>query len=319
MRCSVGCSLFVVAAFVALACDPVLELFSRGEESEGMGSPDERPAAPPVHIDSFDGAVTSWTPHARANVTGGVMAVSSGVTPMNTWLPHRIANGAFGVTASWGGGDPSRTYGLIFRQADGANAYYFMITRAGAFSLTYLKQGQFVAAGDWGSDPTAITGVNDRIEVDFSGYAVECSVNGKVLAHAYLDTIFAGQVGLFASQEVAVSFDDATLFDHDVDPDVEGAVTSAGRPVPGANVRLVLVEDAATMEGRLIDSRMADASGRYSFHLSREGIYLIEAGVSQEEYAAGKGAYGARFVDSLSADKPAARSISLVTIQGGER
>lgn len=71
------------------------------------------------------------------------------------------------------------------------------------------------------------------------------------------------------------------------------------------------------MEGRLVDSRLANADGRYGFHLPEEGIYLVEAGASQRDHAAGRGAYGARFVDTLSEEGAAVRDIDLVAAKGG--
>lgn len=222
--------LWLISA-LSIGCDPFLELF-RGGDPATPATGDRTPSPGPIHSDPFDEPTGAWTPSPRAAVTGGAMTVSEGPAPMITWLPHRIVNGSFAATATWSAGDPSKTYGLVFRQADTTNAFRFLVSRSGDYSLLRTSGGRTELLGG-GSDPAIVTGGRDRLEVSFCGYLVECSVNGEALVHACLDTIFPGQVGLFAGEGQALSFDDVALFDHDLDPGVHGRIRRAGLPAGG--------------------------------------------------------------------------------------
>jgi len=85
------------------------------------------------------------------------------------------------------------------------------------------------------------------------------------------------------------------------------------RPVSGIKVSAYRVLDIATLSVVFVGSVKTDDSGHYSFALPTNYSYMINAGVTEEAWRQGKGAFGGRFVDFEYETEPVSLDILMST------
>lgn len=115
-------------------------------------------------------------------------------------LPGSYGNFVLEMSAGQVDGPAGGAYGLILRQRDSSNFYYFGLSSDGLFSFTRVAGGQVQEIIPWTpSDAILKLGYLNRVRVEARDQVFHFTVNGETLA-AVEDATFAdGQVLLFAA------------------------------------------------------------------------------------------------------------------------
>lgn len=115
-------------------------------------------------------------------------------------LPGTFDNFVLEMNAGQVDGPLGGAYGLILRQHDSSNFYYFGLSSEGLFSFTRVASGQVQEIIPWTSSEAILKlGYLNRIRVEARGELFTFTVNGKVLATVEDATFADGQVLLFAA------------------------------------------------------------------------------------------------------------------------
>ncbi len=132
-------------------------------------------------------------------------------------LPGTYANFALEMSAGQVDGPMGGAYGVIVRQRDSNNFYYFGLSSDGLFSFTRVAGGQVQEIIPWTpSDAILKLGYLNRVRVEARGELFTFTVNGETLATVEDATFADGQLLLFAASfdqgGVRADFDDLVVW-----------------------------------------------------------------------------------------------------------
>ncbi len=113
-------------------------------------------------------------------------------------------------------GDPSNSYGLLFRFQDRENFYRFDISGDGYFLVSKFQNGQWTTLVDWTASPAIHQGNADNLlKVSAFGPNLTLWANGQQLATVTDDSFTHGNFGFFTSTfnepNIWVSYDNLKL------------------------------------------------------------------------------------------------------------
>ncbi len=115
-------------------------------------------------------------------------------------LPGTYANFALEMSAGQVDGPAGGAYGLILRQRDASNFYYFGLSSDGLFSFTRVAGGQVQEIIPWTpSEAILKLGYLNRVRVEARDQLFHFIVNGETLATVEDATFADGQVLIFAA------------------------------------------------------------------------------------------------------------------------
>jgi hypothetical protein len=153
----------------------------------------------------------------------------------------------------------------------------------------------------------------------YTGALISFYCNGVHIFESFGNDIRAGDVSVYISENTHL--ENFSLWDFDTaNPNVFGTVKQTwkdDRPAPDVPVRAYQVIDIETLHVSFVQEVRTNREGEYQFYLPPVAQYIIEAGVTEEEYERSAGAYGARFVDLLIPAAGPYCDIALKQKQGG--
>lgn len=199
-----------------------LDAVTRALETSGA-TPTPTPALSLVLRQDFDVPDPAWPQEENANeqkgyVEGRYYLVAREPNSMaRQSLPGTYGNFVLEMSAGQVDGPVGGAYGLILRQRDSGNFYYFGLSSDGLFSFTRVAGGQVQEIIPWTpSDAILKLGYLNRVRVEARDELFTFSVNGETLATVEDATFADGQTLLFAASfdegGVRADFDEVVVW-----------------------------------------------------------------------------------------------------------
>lgn len=178
---------------------------------------------PPLFSDNFNQDRGFWDlftePGASAQLVGGQLALTvskPGAVALSISAIN-VSDFDVSVTATLASGDPTNSFGLVFRYIDNGNFYRFDLTGDGLWGISRRMGDQWISIIDLQKSAVLHPGVGQtnflRLvarAADFTFYA-----NGSPLGSVHDNNLPIGRIGLFASSfdqpAIQVDFDDVNL------------------------------------------------------------------------------------------------------------
>jgi hypothetical protein len=182
-----------------------LDTVTRALETSGS-TPTATPALSLLLRQGFDVPDPAWPQEENASeqkgyVEGRYYLVAREPNSMaRQALPGTYANFVLEMSAGQVDGPLGGAYGLILRQRDSGNFYYFGLSSDGLFSFTRVAGGQVQEIIPWTpSDAILKLGYLNRVRVEARDELFTFTVNGETLATVEDATFADGQALLFAA------------------------------------------------------------------------------------------------------------------------
>lgn len=179
----------------------------------------------PLFTDDFSGALTNWEAFPEnssvSRISQNGQMQFSVYSKYSLWMTHAngvsIRDGQIATTATVLSGQSRSNYGIVFRQIDLDNYYFYQVTANGEYNLILQNAGsvRFIV----GPKPlkyAAFDGHPHTLEVRLNGSEISLYFDGELLETVQDGTISSGKIGLaiqaLDAPPVSIAFDrfDAT-------------------------------------------------------------------------------------------------------------
>jgi hypothetical protein len=143
-------------------------------------------------------------------------------------------------------------FGVIFREVDVDNFYYFTVSSDGYYRLIKMLDGEWVNLVEWTASDLIATGEDsvNRLGVLAVGEQISILVNDELLATVEDDSFAAGIIGLaagtYSEPEVEIAYDDMLIWDLTAAPIVDSEDRSEGEEETMPPLDALLDETRAT-------------------------------------------------------------------------
>lgn len=172
---------------------------------------------------SIEGGKYRWTLRALKPVTLTGLAVAEEVVDFKLGVDVKIVESS-----------TNASLGLMFRQIDDANRYYFLISDEGEFAVFLVDQNQWISLIDWTPTSAINPGEENRLKIEAVGDQFAFYINNTWVGGTKDNTHSHGYVGLVTSLDAA---GDEGTFEFD-DIDLYQAMCDNGTPMGKAFVNL---------------------------------------------------------------------------------
>jgi len=192
-------------------------------------------------------------------------------------------------------------YGLIFRQTDGENYYFFQVTNLGYHSLAKRVSGNWTILVDWTRSPAVHTGgVANRLRVSCEGNRIKLLINGYRLPDVWDSSLAAGDLALAVNSRAQTGI--ATTFNS---LRVWSVREAPAMTIDSLEPQLIFSEDFAQPQREWFEGHAND-NPNYFLQLEEGGYYFTIGG------------QGTWIVYNMSGDFPADNTAELqASIQMG--
>jgi serine/threonine-protein kinase len=202
-----------------------VELYNAGDRAVfEFDNFEARSLWPLVLFDDFSANVNDWPEEAsedeysiaRLAVVDGKYRVEEiaqqGFTHRFTPDPVSLADFTVAAEAQMVSGPENGAYGIVFREDDDGNYYYFSISETGAYAFLLRYAGEWITLVDWTDTHVIRPGGVNRLEVRAQGSHFVFLVNDHIVAEADDDALTEGSLGLSielydAGDEAVFEFD----------------------------------------------------------------------------------------------------------------
>lgn len=272
----------------------------------------------PVH-ESGDGRVVhedfqeinkDWTSNTQCVIQDGLLTISTKVRFEHSFNT-KLKDGKINLRLKL----PQKGMaGITFRKIDNEHFETLLLRKDGQVIVAqYTPRGYQNII----SDKITIDHPNDFnvLTISFEGDLIHLSLDGKEKASFTYPAIYTeGDVGLLVQKNTELIIDELDIFNREkMTASVHGIVKLDNRPVSDIKVSAYRVLDIATLSVVFVGSVKTDDSGNYDLALPTNYSYMINAGVTEEAWKQGQGAFGGRFVDFEYETAPVSLNIIMST------
>jgi hypothetical protein len=238
--------------------------------------------------------------HPRMVVTGGHYEFFSAGNDAYSWRTTPVQNGTIEVETTWLGQRDTHGYGLLFRLQNASNFYFIWIAAQGYYVVGKAHSGSASLFQPWTFSEMIVPHGKNTIRVVMSQDSFICSVNGVPLFTFSDDAYPQGGFGFYTQQGVAAAFDNLRVWEglpNENTTRMHGVVLDGELPAAQIPVRAYLMSSLEELQVVFIDETVSDTQGRFFFELPKDHIYVIHAGVSEQQWRTGGGRFGGTVID----------------------
>jgi hypothetical protein len=243
----------------------------------------------------------------RMVVSGGRYEFFSAGNDAYSWRTTPLQDGVITVDTSWIGQRDTHGYGILFRLQNASNFYFFWIAAQGYYVVGKAHNGSVYLFQRWTFSDVIIPHGDNTLSVSMSGSTFSLSVNEVPLFTFSDDAYPQGGFGFYTQQSVAAAFDNLRVWEglpSETTTSVYGTVLDKTLPVAHIPVRAYLISSLDEMQVVLSDETLSDAQGRFVLELPKDHIFVIQAGVSEQQWRSGGGRYGGTVIDLAFPEDP---------------
>jgi hypothetical protein len=236
----------------------------------------------------------------RMMVTGGRYEFFSAGNDAYSWRTTPLQDGVITVDTSWVGQRDTHGYGILFRLQNASNFYFFWVAAQGYYVVGKVHNGSVTLFQRWTFSEVIIPHGENTLSVSMSGSTFRLSVNEVPLFTFSDDAYPQGGFGFYTQQGVAAAFDNLRVWEglpNETTTRMHGVVLDGELPAAQIPVRAYLMSSLEELQVVFIDETVSDAQGRFFFELPKDHIYVIHAGVSEQQWRIGGGRFGGTVID----------------------